>query len=66
VNTRDLIPLISQLLSLGLKLANVIEQSKDISVDDKAAMKAAITKAKDNVTYWGEVEESDSAILEED
>jgi hypothetical protein len=66
VSGKELIPLITQLLSLGLKLANVIERSKDISVEDKAAMRAAITKAKDNVTYWGKVEEDDNAILEED
>jgi hypothetical protein len=66
VNGKELVPLITQLLSLGLKLANIIELSRDISVEDKAAMKAAITEAKDNVTYWGKVEEDDNDILEKD
>lgn len=66
MNGKELVPLITQLLSLGLKLANIIELSRDISVEDKAAMKAAITEAKDNVTYWGKVEEDDNDILEKD
>jgi hypothetical protein len=66
LNAKELVPLITQLLSLGLKLANIIELSRDISVEDKAAMKAAITEAKDNVTYWGKVEEDDNDILEKD
>jgi hypothetical protein len=47
-----IIPLVGQLLNLGFKIADVIEKSKDVSDDDKEAMKAAITKAKKSVTYW--------------
>lgn len=50
----DLLPPIAQLVSLGFNLAGVIEKSGNVSEEDKEAMKAAITKAKDGVTYWKE------------
>jgi hypothetical protein len=52
MNYTQLIPLISQLLSLGLKIADVIEQSEDLNPEDKAALKEAIDKAKASVTSW--------------
>lgn len=48
----DLIPLVSQLLLLGLSIAEMIERADDISDDDKEAMRAAIIKAKESVTEW--------------
>ncbi len=47
-----LIPLVGQLLTLGFKIADLIEKAENVSDDDKEAMKAAITKAKEGVTYW--------------
>ncbi len=49
-----IIPLVGELLALGLKIAATIEAAEDISIDDKEAMKAAIAKARDGVTYWNE------------
>lgn len=61
-----IIPLVSQLLTLGFKIADVIETSKEVSAEDKVAMKVAITEAKDNVKYWDDKEESDTNVLEKD
>jgi hypothetical protein len=47
-----IIPLVGQLLRLGFEIADLIEKAENVSDNDKAAMKAAITKAKDGVTYW--------------
>jgi hypothetical protein len=47
-----IIPLVAQFLTLSLKIADIIDRSGDVSVEDKLAMKAAIKKASDNVTYW--------------
>ena len=47
-----MIPLIGQLLTLGFKLTDIIAKSESVSEEDKEAMKAAIMKAKDGVTYW--------------
>ncbi len=47
-----MIPMIGQLLTLGFKLADLIDKAENVSDDDKEAMKAAITKAKEGVTYW--------------
>jgi hypothetical protein len=49
-----IIPLIGQLLSLSLRLAEVIEKSKGIDPKDKEALKALISKARDGVTYIDE------------
>lgn len=47
-----MIPLVGQLLTLGFKIADLIEKAENVSDTDKEAMKAAIIKAKDGVTYW--------------
>ena len=47
-----IIPLIGQLLDLGLDLATIIQNAENVSDTDKEAMKAAITKARDGVKYW--------------
>ena len=52
-----MIPLIGQLLTLGFKLADLIDKAENVSDDDKEAMKAAITKAKDGVAYWEDTTE---------
>jgi hypothetical protein len=49
-----IIPLIGQLLTLSLKIADIIDRSDDINAEDKQAMKAAIKKANEGVTYWNE------------
>jgi hypothetical protein len=49
-----IIPLIGQLLNLSLKIAEIIDRSDDINAEDKQAIKAAIKKARDGVTYWNE------------
>ncbi len=46
-----IIPLITQLLSIGLKVADIIVKSKDIAEEDKEALRAIIKKSKDGVTY---------------
>lgn len=46
-----IIPLIMQLLSIGLKVADIIEKSKDIADKDKEALRAIIKKSRDGVTY---------------
>ncbi len=55
-----IIPIFAQLLSLGLKLAVIIEQSKAISAEDKGALKALIKEARDGVTYIDENTEEGS------
>ena len=52
MNAVLIIPLVGQLLKLGLKLADIIEKADDVSVEDKEAMRALIKDAKDSVTYW--------------
>jgi hypothetical protein len=47
-----IIPLIAQLLTLSLKIADIIDRSDSVNADDKAAMRAAIKKASNRVTYW--------------
>ncbi len=49
-----IVPLIGQLLNLSLKIAGVIETSKDINPKDKAALKELIKKARNGVTYIDE------------
>jgi hypothetical protein len=55
----DIIPLIGQLLDLGLSLATIIQDAENVSNEDKNAMKAAITKARDGVKYWDDDEPGD-------
>ncbi len=45
------IPLIAQLLSIGLKVATTIEASKDIAEKDKEALRAIVRTSKNGVTY---------------
>ncbi len=52
MNINAIIPLIGQLLALGLKVADIIERADDVSVEDKEALKAAIRAAKESVTPW--------------
>ncbi len=66
MNASLIIPLVSQLLTLGFKIADVIETSKEVSAEDKVAMKVAITEARDNVKYWDDKEESNSDVLAKD
>jgi hypothetical protein len=56
-----IIPLIGQLLTLSLKIADIIDKSNDLNVEDKAALKEVIQQAKDGVTYW-EVESKESFL----
>lgn len=56
MKTRDIVPLIGQLLDLGLSLAKIIQDAEDVSADDKEAMKTAIAKARDGVKYWDDNE----------
>jgi hypothetical protein len=52
MNYTQLIPLVSDLLTLGIKIANMIERAEDISDQDKESMKVAIQAAKARVTAW--------------
>ena len=47
-----LIPTIGQLLTLGFKLAAIIDKADNITPEDKEALKAAIKTAQGSVTYW--------------
>ncbi len=47
-----IIPLVGQLLTLGLKIADIIDKADDINPEDKAALKAEIKKAQNSVTIW--------------
>ncbi len=47
-----IIPLVGELLKLGLKLADIIDKAESVSADDKEAMRAMIKDAKESVTYW--------------
>ena len=49
-----IIPMIAQLLTLSLKIADIIDRSDSVNADDKAAMRDAIKKASNRVTYWNE------------
>ena len=49
-----IIPMIGQLLNLSLKIAEIIDRSDDVNAEDKEALKVAINKAKDGVTYWND------------
>ncbi len=46
-----IIPLVAQLLSIGLKVADTIEKDKDIADKDKEALRAIVKRRKDGVTY---------------
>ncbi len=52
MNLSTLIPIIGQLLTLGFKLAEIIDKADNITPEDKAALKEAIKKAQSGVTYW--------------
>jgi hypothetical protein len=47
-----IIPLIGQLLNLSLKIADIIDKVDGVDENDKMALKAMISKAKDGVTHW--------------
>lgn len=49
-----IIPLVTQLLSLSIRLADTLEKSKEISIQDKATLKGLIRKAREGVTYIDE------------
>ncbi len=49
-----MIPLAIQLLTLSLKIADIIDKSGDVDAQDKAALKALINEAKNGVTYINE------------
>jgi hypothetical protein len=49
-----IIPIVGQLLTLSLKVADIIDKADDVSADDKEALKALIRQAKEGVTYWNE------------
>ncbi len=51
MNVAIIIPLIGQLLALGLRIADVIERANDVSPEDKVAMKAAIKAAQESVSH---------------
>lgn len=52
-----IIPLVGQLLQLGFKIADLIEKSEDINIEDRQAMKDAVSAACDRVTYWTAIED---------
>jgi hypothetical protein len=47
-----LIPLVGQLLTLGFKIADIIDKAENVSPEDKEALKAQIKTAQDGVTFW--------------
>jgi hypothetical protein len=47
-----LIPVIGQLLTLGFKLAAIVDKAENLTADDKLALKEAIKNAQQGVTYW--------------
>ena len=49
-----IIPIVAQLLSLSLRLATIIEESKDIDPADKAKLKQLTAEAREGVTYIDE------------
>lgn len=49
-----IVPVVAQLLTLSVKIADIVQQSADVSIEDKAALKAAIEQAKNGVTHWNE------------
>jgi hypothetical protein len=49
-----IIPIVGQLLTLSLKVADIIDKSNDVNAEDKEALKALIKQAKEGVTYWNE------------
>ncbi len=52
MNVNTIIPLVGQLLTLGLKIADIIDRADDVSVMDKQALKNAISRAQSEVTPW--------------
>jgi hypothetical protein len=52
MNVSEILPLISQLLTLGLKIAEIIDNSEDVSAEDKEALKDIIRTAQKKVTPW--------------
>ncbi len=50
----SIIPVVGQLLTLSLKLAEIIENSNEIDAMDKEFLKKLIKQAKDGVTYIDE------------
>jgi hypothetical protein len=58
-----LIPVIGQLLTLGFKLAAIVDKADNITPEDKVALKEAIKTAQDGVTYWTD-EATDGPVSE--
>jgi hypothetical protein len=52
MNVSMLIPLVGELMKLGFEIADLIERSEDVNPEDKEAMKVAIKKAQEGVTFW--------------
>ncbi len=50
----SIIPVVGQLLTLSLKLAEIIENSNEVDAKDKEFLKKLIEQAKDGVTYIDE------------
>ncbi len=46
-----IVPLVFQLLQASLKIAELVEASKDINPKDKETLRALIKEAKSGVTY---------------
>lgn len=49
-----IVPLVGQVLSLSLRIAEIIEKSKEVNAKDKETLRALINEAKDSVTYIDE------------
>ncbi len=55
-----IIPLVAQLLTISLKVADIIAKSNEVNEQDKETLRALIQKAKDGVTYIDETSKGDS------
>lgn len=53
----SIIPLIAESVALSLKIASILESSKEINIEDKEKLKKLIASARDKVTYWEDEED---------
>ncbi len=55
-----IIPLVAQLLSVSLRIADIIAKSNEVNEQDKETLRALIEQAKDGVTYIDETSKGDN------
>lgn len=48
----ELILILSELVDLTVKIADIVKANKNLSIEDKELIKAKIREMQDKVTHW--------------